>query len=149
MTRLLVINGPNLNMLGQRNPGLYGTDTLPEIEARLSERSEELGIKVEFFQSNSEGSIVDYIQGSTADAQGIIINPGALTHYGYSLREALVDSRLPVVEVHMSNIHSRERWRRRSVIADIARGQIAGLGWRGYRAALEILTDLIREEESA
>ena len=146
MTRLLVINGPNLNMLGQRNPGLYGTDTLPEIEARLSERSEELGIKVEFFQSNSEGSIVDYIQGSTADAQGIIINPGALTHYGYSLREALVDSRLPVVEVHMSNIHSRERWRRRSVIADIARGQIAGLGWRGYVAALEILTCLIREE---
>ena len=100
------------------------------------------------FQSNSEGAIIDYIQGNSDQAQGIIINAGALTHYGYSLRDALADSRLPVVEVHLSNIHAREQWRRHSVIADIARGQIAGLGWRGYIAALEVLAALVIEEET-
>ena len=147
MTRFLVINGPNLNYLGKRSPDIYGTKTLPEIEAKVSERAEELGVSVDFSQSNSEGALVDYIQGNSGQAQGIIINPGALTHYGYSLRDALVDSRLPVVEVHLSNIHAREQWRSHSVIAGIAKGQIAGLGWRGYVAALEILTELIKEEE--
>ena len=146
MARFLVINGPNLNLLGKRSPDVYGSKTLPEIEAKLSQRAEELGVEVGFFQSNGEGALIDYIQESSAQAEGIIINPGALTHYCYSLREALVDASLPVVEVHLSNIHSRESWRRHSVVADIARGQIAGLGWRGYVAALDILAALVREE---
>ena len=146
--RFLVINGPNLNLLGSRSPEIYGATTLPEIEAQVTKKAEKLGVRVDFFQSNSEGAIIDYIQGNSSDAQGIIINPGALTHYSYSLRDALADARPPTVEVHLSNIHAREPWRRRSVIADAARGQISGLGWRGYVAALEILAALIREEES-
>ena len=147
MARFLVINGPNLNVLGSRSHDIYGAKSLPEIEAKISRKAEELGVGVDFFQSNSEGAIIDYVQGKSAEAQGIIINPGGLTHYGYSLRDALADCRLPLVEVHLSNIHAREQWRRHSVIADIARGQIAGLGWRGYVAALEILTSLVEEEE--
>ena len=147
MARFLVINGPNLNMLGKRSPCIYGTVTLPEIEANISKKARELGMSVDFFQSNSEGAIIDHIQGNSGQAQGVIINPGALTHYGYSLRDALVDARLPVVEVHLSNIHAREEWRRHSVVADIAIGQIAGIGWRGYVAALEYLTALVKEEE--
>ena len=146
MAKFLVINGPNLNLLGSRAPDIYGVKTLQEIEAQVSKKAGDLGVSVEFFQSNSEGPLVDYIQNNSGRAQGVIINPGALTHYSYSLRDALADTQLPVVEVHLSNIHAREPWRRHSVISDVARGQIAGLGWRGYVAALEILTCLIREE---
>ena len=147
MARFLVINGPNLNFLGRRSPGVYGTMTLPEIETQISRKAKELVVAVDYFQSNSEGAIIDYVQDKSAEVQGIIINAGAFTHYSYALRDALVDSRLPVVEVHLSNIHAREGWRSHSVIADIARGQIAGLGWRGYVAALEILAALVKEEE--
>jgi 3-dehydroquinate dehydratase-2 len=98
-----------------------------------------LAVKVLSFQSNSEGALIDFIQAEAPKADAIIINPGALTHYGLSLRDALVDSALPVIEVHLSNIYAREEWRHKSVIAPIARGQISGLGWRGYIAALEIL----------
>ena len=143
MARFLVINGPNLNLLGSRRPDIYGVKSLAEIEDQISRKAAELGIGVDFFQSNSEGAIIDYIQGSSGQAQGIVINPGALTHYGYSLRDALADSGLPVVEVHLTNIHAREEWRRHSVIADIAAGRIAGLGWRGYVAALDGLTSLV------
>ena len=149
MARYLVINGPNLNALGKRASAHYGTKTLAEIEASVAEKASALGVEVEFFQSNHEGAMVDYIQGSSVDAQGMVINAGALTHYGYSLRDALADAGLPVVEVHISNIHARERWRRRSVLADVVRGQIAGLGWRGYVAALEVLSQLVAEEEGA
>ena len=148
MARYLVINGPNLNALGRRSTGHYGTRTLAEIEASVTEKAQALGVDVEFFQSNHEGAMIDYIQGNSANAQGIVINAGALTHYGYSLRDALADANLPVVEVHLSNIHSRERWRRRSVLSDVVRGQIAGLGWRGYVAALDVLSQLATEEES-
>jgi len=146
VTKFLVINGPNLNALGSRDAAVYGSVTLAQIEGRISEKATELGVEADFFQSNSEGAIVDYIQGNPA--QGIIINPGALTHYGYSLRDALEDTCLPIVEVHLSNIHAREEWRRYSVIGGIAKGQISGLGWRGYMAALEYLTGLINEEAS-
>ena len=149
MAKFLVINGPNLNLLGKRDAGIYGTTTLPEIEAKISRKAEALGLVADCFQSNSEGAIIDYIQDNSPTAQGIIINPGALTHYGYSLREALVDSRLPVVEVHLTNYHAREEWRRHSVIAEIARAQIVGLGWRGYISAIEGLSALLREEEPA
>ena len=137
--KIVIINGPNLNMLGQRAPEQYGTDTLADVEQRLSDKAETLGVEVDFFQSNHEGAIVDYLQTSAGIAAGIVINAGALTHYGLSMRDALVDTRLPIVEVHLSNIHARERFRRRSVIAPVAIGQIAGLGWRGYLYALEYL----------
>ena len=135
----MVINGPNLNRLGIRDVGIYGSKTLAEIEAEITSKADELGVQVEFFQSNSEGAIIDYIQARTAEAAGIVINPGALTHYGYSLLDALTDSRLPVVEVHISDIHAREEWRRHSVTAVAAQEQITGLGWKGYLIALDAL----------
>lgn len=138
--KVLVINGPNLNNLGRRDASHYGVTTLAQIEEALGERASELGAEVEFFQSNHEGEIVDFIQKSTDEADGIAINAGALTHYGLSMRDALTDSRLPIVEVHLSNIHARDEFRRHSVIADIAVGQIAGLGWRGYLYALDFLS---------
>ncbi|MCS7206674.1 MAG: type II 3-dehydroquinate dehydratase [Dehalococcoidia bacterium] len=147
MRRILVINGPNLNRLGARDPALYGTLTLQDIQERLQERAQELGVELLFFQSNAEGALVDFVQEHASRAQGIIINPGALTHYGYSLRDALADARLPIVEVHLSHIHAREEWRSKSVIAPIAVGQVSGLGWRGYLYALDFLSAHIKEEE--
>ena len=141
--RVLVVNGPNLNNLGRRDASHYGVTTLAQIEDTLGKRAAELGVNVEFFQSNHEGEIVDFIQSSTDSSDGIVINAGALTHYGLSMRDALTDSRLPIVEVHLSNIHARDEFRRHSVIADIAVGQIAGLGWRGYTYALDFLADHI------
>ncbi|MDY6916836.1 MAG: type II 3-dehydroquinate dehydratase [Chloroflexota bacterium] len=137
--RILFINGPNLNMLGKRDPAIYGSKTLDEINSLVADRARELGVGIEACQSNSEAALIDFIQKESPGADGIVINPGALTHYGHSLREALVDAALPVVEVHLSNIYAREEWRHKSVIAPIAVGQISGLGWRGYVAALEFL----------
>ena len=142
--RILVINGPNLNMLGKREPKLYGKDTLADINAMLQKKARELGVEVLPFQSNSEGALIDFIQAEAANANAIIINPGALTHYGLSLRDALVDSGLPVIEVHLSNIYAREEWRHKSVIAPIARGQISGFGLRSYLAALDILVSELK-----
>ena len=137
--RVLVISGPNLNMLGRRDKSIYGDKTLDEIDALLKKEARALNVEVLTFQSNHEGALVDFVQEQAESAQGTIINPGALTHYGYSLRDALVDSKLPVIEVHLSNIYRREEWRARSVFAPIAQGQISGLGWRGYVAALQVL----------
>ena len=148
MDRILIINGPNLNNLGKRDAGHYGSITLADIEERVAARAEELGVEVAFFQSNHEGAIVDWIQAETDNAGGIIINAGALTQVGYSILDSVLDSKLPVVEVHISNIHAREEFRRHSVIAPYAMGQIAGLGWRGYVFALESLVAHI-EESSA
>ena len=137
--RVLLINGPNLNRLGRRDPDLYGHKTLADIEKMFSSRAAELGADVVTFQSNGEGDLIDFIQGAAEEADGIVINPGALTHYGYSLRDALTDTSLPVVEVHLSNVHARENFRRRSVISPITRGQVVGLGAIGYVHALEYL----------
>ncbi len=145
MDRILVINGPNLNNLGKRDAGHYGSITLADIQERVATRADELGVQVAFFQSNHEGAIVDWIQAESDNAVGIIINGGALTQVGYSILDALLDSKLPVVEVHISNIHAREEFRRHSVIAPYAFGQIAGLGWRGYVYALESLVVHVKE----
>ena len=139
--RFLVINGPNLNLLGKREPAHYGRKTLEEINALLEERARELKVELAFFQSNSEGAIVDFLQAQAPKADGIIINPGALTHYGLSLKDTLAATGLPVVEVHLSNIYAREDWRHHSVVAPVARGQITGLGWRGYILALQYLAE--------
>ena len=145
MTRILVINGPNLNNLGKRDSSQYGTITLADIEEQVSDRAHKLNVEVAFFQSNHEGSIVDWIQAETDNADAIIINAGALTQVGYSILDAILDSKLPTVEVHISNIHAREEFRRHSVIAPYAVGQIAGLGWRGYVYALESLIAHLKE----
>ena len=145
MVKILILNGPNLNVLGRRSPGHYGTKTLDEINHALTVQAQGLKVDVDFFQSNLEGEIVTCIQEHWGDIQGIIINPGALTMYGYSLKDALIDASVPVIEVHLSNIHAREEFRRHSVIADIARGQIAGFGWRSYTAALDIIAEIAQE----
>lgn len=137
--KVLIVNGPNLNNLGRRDTEQYGGMTLLQIENRLREKAKSVGVVLEFYQSNHEGSIVDFLQESTADIDGIVINAGALTHYGLSLRDALADTSLPMIEVHISNIHAREEFRNHSVLAEIAIGQIVGLGWRGYIYALDFL----------
>ena len=141
--RILLVNGPNLNALGKRDTSIYGSKTLPEIEAEVVAGGKELEAEILCFQSNSEGEIVDYIQKQTPGADGIIINGGALSHYGLSLRDALVDTGLPLMEVHLSNIHARESWRQHSVTSSVAIGVIAGLGWRGYLYALDYLVQHI------
>lgn len=145
--RILVINGPNLNMLGKRDPRHYGTDTLEAIERALIEKGKELGCELVFFQSNHEGSIIDFIQEKASRADGILINAGALTHYGYSLHDALLDCGLPVIEVHLSDIHAREQWRRISVISDVVIKQISGLKVEGYLIGLEALVEHIRSQK--
>ncbi len=140
---ILVINGPNLNNLGTRDTSLYGARTLADIEGDISARASELGVDVKFFQSNHEGSIVDFIQESAAGASGVIINAGALTQVGYSILDALLDAGLPFIEVHLSNIHARERFRQRSVFAAKAIGQMAGFGPSGYIYALDHLSSVV------
>lgn len=142
--KILIINGPNLNMLGKRDKSVYGNKTLTEINAILNKEGKNLGVEIISFQSNFEGALVDFIQKNSSKAKGIIINPGALTHYGLSLRDALSDTKLPIAEVHLSNIYAREDWRAKSVISPIARGQIAGFGWRSYVAALHILVEYLQ-----
>jgi len=143
--RILLIHGPNLNMLGKRDPDIYGDHTLAQIVSLVAKRAQELGATVSSFQSNHEGALIDFIQAESPKASAIIINPGALTHYGYSLRDALADSMLPVIEVHLSDIHARESWRRKSVIKDVAIEQISGKGWKGYIEALELLVNRAKE----
>lgn len=136
---IAVLHGPNLNMLGQREPEIYGHTTLAAIDAALTSRAEAAGLRLVSLQSNHEGVLVDFLQGEGWSAAGVIINPGALTHYGLSLRDALAALRAPIIEVHLSNVYRREPFRHTSVIAPVATGQISGLGWRGYLLALEWL----------
>ena len=146
MVSFLILNGPNINMLGRRDTSLYGSKTLEEVNQEIKWVANELGVEVIFYQSNLEGELVNCIQEHWGKIQGIVLNAGALTHYGLSLKDALIDSRLPVVEVHLSNPLAREDWRRISVISDIARGQIAGFGWRSYTSALKVLSEVVEEE---
>ncbi len=149
MTRFLVLNGPNINILGRRMPDVYGSKTLEEINQQVASLAKSLGVQVTFFQSNLEGHLIDCIQEHWGSIQGIIVNAGALSHYSYALRDALIDAGVPVIEVHLSNTYARDAWRRQSVISDIARGQIAGFGWRSYTAALDIIAGIAKEEENS
>lgn len=139
MKKYLVINGVNLNMLGIREPGIYGKSTLKDLEAAVREKAKTLGVEVDFFQSNFEGEIVEKIHSAMGVYDGIIINPGAFTHYSYAIRDAFGSVKLPVIEVHISNIHKREEFRHTSVIVPECIGQICGLGFMGYILALEAL----------
>jgi 3-dehydroquinate dehydratase-2 len=145
MSLIAVVNGPNLNLLGSREPDIYGRTTLEDVRARLERKAEELGVEVELFQSNHEGAIIDYLQGLPRRSQGVIINPGALTHYSYALRDALASLDMPIIEVHISNIASREEWRSLSVISPVVTGIIAGLGAGGYELALAALTEMVEK----
>ena len=142
---VLVINGPNLNLLERRDSSHYGTRTLGEIEADLRELASRLDVELDFFQSNHEGAIIDFIQQHAPQARGVIINPAAFTHYSIAIRDALETLTIPVIEVHLSNIHAREEWRRHSITAPVITGQISGLGWRGYVAALHYIAAVLRE----
>ena len=136
---VLLLNGPNLNLLGEREPAIYGTTTLSQLESLVAERARELGAAVRAFQSNHEGALVDRLHEVRKWADGVIFNPGAYTHYSYSLRDAISATRLRVVEVHLSDLTKREPWRRVSLIAEVAAHRIMGKGIAGYLEALEWL----------
>jgi 3-dehydroquinate dehydratase-2 len=140
--RVLVIHGPNLNLLGEREPEVYGTQTLGDIDASLDKLARELGVEVRCVQHNSEGAIIEELHAARSAYDAIVINPGAYTHYSYAIADAVAAIRLPVVEVHLSNIAAREQFRRTSVIAPLCKGSIAGFGAQSYELALRAVVHL-------
>ncbi|HLS88068.1 MAG TPA: type II 3-dehydroquinate dehydratase [Sphingobacteriaceae bacterium] len=144
--KILVLDGPNLNLLGEREPEVYGRTTLADIHGQLARRAQELGAIIDTFQSNHEGALIDRLHAARGQYDGVIFNPGAFTHYSIALRDAVAACGLPTVEVHLSNTQAREDFRHRSVIAPVAAGQIAGFGPLSYRLALEALVAMARED---
>lgn len=140
---VLILNGPNLNLLGTREPGIYGSRTLADIEAACRVRADALGLSVDFRQSNSEGTLIDWVQAARGAAVGIILNAGGYSHSSIALMDALAASDLPIIEVHLSNIHRREEFRHHSYVSRVARGVIVGLGGFGYELALDAMARLL------
>ena len=138
--KILIIHGPNLNLLGKREPEVYGETTLREINSRLRKLAREKGVSLKIAQTNSEGAIIDLLHEAIPWAEGVILNPGAYTHYSWAIHDAVKACGLPVIEVHLTNIQAREEFRRRSVIAPACLGQISGFGWQSYALALDALT---------
>ena len=145
--KILVLHGPNLNLLGTREPEVYGRLTLPEIDAAIRKLAGELGAEVDLFQSNSEGALIDFIHQNAAGADGLIINPGALAHYSYALRDAIAGVDIDAVEVHLTNVYKREEFRRHSVVAPVCQGHLVGFGYYGYAMALSYFADTSAEED--
>jgi 3-dehydroquinate dehydratase-2 len=143
--KILVLHGPNLNLFGRREPHIYGTTTLAQINERLGLLSQELGVELETLQSNHEGALVDKLHEHIDSAQGALVNPAGLTQHGVSLHDAIKAMPFPVLEVHMSNIAAREPWRSHSIISPAVKGTIQGLGWHSYTAALRALVEMLRE----
>ena len=145
MIKILIIHGPNLNLLGEREPEVYGTTTLDELNQMLVQKANDLGVELKIYQSNSDGKIIDFIHDHRKWADGIVINPGALTHYSYSLRDGIASVSKPAIEVHLSDIYKREPFRRISVIKDVCIDQVLGLGIQSYLKGLENLIIHLRE----
>ena len=144
--RVLVLHGPNLNLLGRREPEIYGSSTLPDIDRQIRDHARSRGVRVECRQSNLEGQLIDWLQAAEGERfDGVVFDPGAFTHYSIALRDAVAAIGVPVVKVHLSNIHAREPWRHRSVIAPVARGQVLGFGPASYRLGLDALVALSGE----
>ena len=141
MTKILVLHGPNLNLLGLREPQVYGSQTLAEIDQKLEALGQDLGVNVECRQSNHEGQLIDWLHDARAWAAGVVLNPGGFTHTSVALRDAVAAVGLPVIEVHLSNVHAREEFRRHSMVAPVCVGSIAGFGWRSYALALRALVE--------
>ncbi len=149
--KILVINGPNINLTGEREAAHYGSETLDAINAKLTDKAKEIGVEIEFYQSNCEGAIIDRLHASRAAVNGgidaIVLNAGAYTHYSYAIRDAISAIKLPVVEVHMSNIHARESFRHESVLAPVCVGQICGFGWYSYVLGLYAAVNALNTEK--
>ena len=146
MTGILVLHGPNLNLIGQREPEIYGSMSLAEIDQRLIARGEELGLEVRTFQANGEGTLIDALHEAQDWASGVIFNPAAYTHTSVALRDAVAGIRIPVIEVHLSNVYAREEFRHKSLISPVSSGKISGFGWRSYMLALQSLAWMVEEE---
>ncbi len=143
MKKLLILNGPNLNMVGIREPGVYGNETLNSINAEIKAFAEKIEIECDFFQSNCEGAIIDKIHSVLSNYDGCVINAGAYTHYSYAIRDAIASVNKPFIEVHMSNVHSREEFRHKSVISAVCKGVIAGFGKESYKLAVSALGEML------
>ena len=148
--RILVLHGPNLNLLGRREPHIYGKETLADIDARLEALSRELGAELVTVQSNHEGVLIDALHSNIDSADGAIINPAGITHYGVPLRDAIAAMPFPVIEIHLSNLAARvEEWRHHSMISPVVAGTVQGLGWRSYTTALRAVVEIAREKKKA
>ena len=149
MAKILVLHGPNLNLLGTREPEVYGRHTLDDIDASLALMAAGMDVDLDIHQSNHEGRLIDLIHGAISWADGILINPGAFAHYSYGLRDAIAASDLPCVEVHISNVYAREEFRRMSVLSPVCVGVISGLGWRSYSLGLRAIVDILNDESKS